>query len=148
MREPVRRRALWAIAVASVVVVAIQFVPIDRTNPPVQTEIPASPAVLSVLRRGCYDCHSNETSWPWYSRVAPVSWLLAYDVREGRAAVNYSNWNALDPKQQFDAIGESWEEVQHREMPPWYYLLLHWNAHLSAEDRAVLREWSVSSRPP
>jgi Haem-binding domain len=70
----------WIIrVVASIIVVLVlsQLIRIDSTNPPVDSDIPTSTAVKSVLRRACYDCHSNETEWPWYSRIAPISWLLA-----------------------------------------------------------------------
>ncbi len=87
------RIAKWAIAVLIIALVAIQLVPVDRTNPPVETEVPATVEVRSILRRACYDCHSNETVWPWYSRIAPISWLVARDVREGREKVNLSTWN-------------------------------------------------------
>ena len=73
----VRRIAKWLLAVLTVAFVAIQLVPVDRKNPPVETEVPATAEARSVLRRACYDCHSNETVWPWYSRIAPVSWLVA-----------------------------------------------------------------------
>ncbi len=138
--------ARWAIATLGVAAVAIQFVPVDRTNPPVEGAAFAPAEVESVLRRACYDCHSNETNWPWYSHVAPISWLTAHDVHEGRDALNFSTWSALDRKAQLDAIGKSWEEVQDHDMPPWYYLPLHWNAHLSSEDRAVVRGWSLLAR--
>jgi hypothetical protein len=138
--------ARWTIATLGVAAVAIQFVPVDRTNPPVEGAVFAPAEVESVLRRACYDCHSNETNWPWYSHVAPISWLTAHDVHEGRDALNFSTWSALDRKAQLDAIGKSWEEVQDHDMPPWYYLPLHWNAHLSSEDRAVVRGWSLLAR--
>ena len=79
--------------------IAIQFVSMNRTNPPVQADFRGSPEVISVLRRACYDCYSNETVWPWYSRVAPVSWVIARDVHEGRAALNFSTWNRLKCQQ-------------------------------------------------
>jgi hypothetical protein len=138
--------AKWAIATLGVAAVAIQFVPVDRTNPPVEGAVSAPAEVESVLRRACYDCHSNETNWPWYSHLAPISWLTAHDVHEGRDALNFSTWSALDRRAQLEAIGKSWEEVQDHDMPPWYYLPLHWNAHLSSEDRAVVRGWSLLAR--
>jgi hypothetical protein len=121
---------------------AIQVVPVETTNPPVTGDVPASPAVRAVLRRACYDCHSNETRWPWYGRVAPVSWLLARDVREGRAELNFSTWNQYSTQQQVKKLKESWEEVAEGEMPPWFYLPTHRDARLSADDRALLREWA------
>ncbi len=85
-----RRIAKWTIAVLIIALVAIQLVPVDRTNPPVETEVPATVEVRSILRRACYDCHSNETVWPWYTRIAPISLLVARDVHEGREALNLS----------------------------------------------------------
>jgi hypothetical protein len=124
------------------VLIAIQFVPVDRSNPPVTGDVPTAPAVKAVLRRACYDCHPNETQWPWYSHIAPVSWLLARDVREGRAELNLSTWDQYSTRQQVKKLKESWEEVAEGEMPPWFYLPAHREARLSAEDRALLRQWA------
>jgi hypothetical protein len=124
--------------------IVIQFVPVNRTNPPVQGDFRGSAEVVSILRRACYDCHSNETTWPWYSRIAPVSWVIARDVHEGRAALNFSTWNQLSPEKQAEAVNESWEEVADGKMPTWYYVALHPEARLSTNDRSVLRTWSSS----
>jgi hypothetical protein len=83
-----------------VILVVIQFIRIDSTNPPVDGDILTSTVVKSVLRRACYDCHSNETAWPWYSLIAPISWLLAWDVREGRDELNFSMWSQYNTQQQ------------------------------------------------
>jgi hypothetical protein len=82
--------------------------------------------------------------WPWYSRIAQVSWVITRDVHEGRAALNFSTWNQLSPKKQAEAIKESWEEVAEGRMPTWYYVALHPEARLSANDQSVLRAWSGS----
>lgn len=121
---------------------AIQLVPVDRTNPPVETEVPASPEARAVLQRACYDCHSNEVVWPWYARIAPISWLVARDVRLGRDEVNYSTWNRLDADERRRALEESWEEAADGDMPPWFYLPLHPEAKLSEEDLRILDRWS------
>jgi hypothetical protein len=71
-----------------------QLVPLDRSNPPVSAEVPATPEVRAILKRSCYDCHSNETRWPWYAYAAPMSWLLVYDVHEAREHMNFSTWDA------------------------------------------------------
>jgi hypothetical protein len=134
----------WAALAFCVAFIAIQFVPVNRTNPPVQGDFRASAEVVSVLRRACYDCHSNETVWPWYSRVAPVSWVIARDVHEGRAALNFSTWNQLSAEKQAKGMKESWEEVAEGKMPTWYYVALHPEARLSANDQSVLRAWSGS----
>jgi len=120
----------------------IQFLPMDLSNPPIEEDIPTSPDVKTILKRACYDCHSNETVWPWYSRIAPVSWLLLWDVKEGREELNFSTWNRYSTKEQSKKIHESWEEVEEGEMPLWFYLPLHPEAALSDKDRAVLREWA------
>ena len=134
--------ALSGIVVIAVLI-AIQFVPVATIKPPVEQDISTPPAVKVVLRRACYDCHSNETVWPWYSRIAPVSWLIARDVQEGRAELNFSTWNQYSTQAQVKKLQESWEEVDGGEMPPWSYLPVHRDARLSAEDRAQLRQWTL-----
>jgi hypothetical protein len=128
-----------------VVFIVIQFVPVSRTNPPVQGEFRGSTEVVSVLRRACYDCHSNETVWPWYSRVAPLSWVIAHDVNVGREELNFSTWNQLSIEKQAKAMKESWKEVAEGEMPTWYYVVLHPEARLSANDQSVLQAWAGSA---
>lgn len=120
----------------------MQLIPVDRTNPPIEQEITATPEIKSILKRACYDCHSNETVWPWYSRVAPVSWLVAWDVEEGREELNFSTWNRYGAKQRAKMIKESWEEVDEGEMPPWFYVPLHPEARLSDADRRSLAAWA------
>ena len=141
-----KKIATVTLSVLALALLAIQLVPVERSNPPVETEVPASPEVRSILRRACYDCHSNETRWPWYSWIAPVSWLVAHDVHEGREELNFSTWNRLSSKKQVDLLDESWEEVEEGEMPPWFYLPPHPDARLSPDDRAALRAWSRSAR--
>jgi hypothetical protein len=119
----------------------IQLVPVDRENPPVTSEVAAPEPVRAVLRRSCYDCHSHETRWPWYARVAPVSWLVAHDVHEGREHLNFSTWDRYDAKKRRELREEAWEEVDEGEMPLWFYLPLHPDARLSDADRAALRAW-------
>src|SRR5262249_29172476 len=131
--------------VLGVVFVLIQWIPVERSNPPIETEMPAPPEVREVLRRACYDCHSNETVWPWYANVAPVSWLLAHDVREGREELNYSTWNRYDPAKQAKLARETWKEVEEGEMPPASYSPLHPEAKLSEQDRALLKSWAESA---
>jgi len=137
----------WLLLGILLILIAIQFVPVDRVNPPVETEVPAPAPVRVILRRTCYDCHSNETVWPWYSHVAPFSWLLARDVREGRAELNFSTWNQYNTQRQGKKLQESWKEVSEGDMPPWYYLPVHRHARLSAEDRMALRTWALRTAP-
>lgn len=140
------RKVLGRILIGLVVLLAaIQLFPVDRTNPPVESEIVTPPNVQAVLRRSCYDCHSNETAWPWYSRVAPVSWLLARDVHEGRRELNFSTWNRFPTQRRARKLKETWKEVSEGEMPPWYYLPLHREARLSEADREILRAWTLGA---
>jgi hypothetical protein len=136
---------LTKIAIAVVVLlVLIQLVPVSRINPPSPSTIQAPDDVLSVLKRSCFNCHSHETQWPWYSHVAPVSWLVAHDVNEGRGAMNFSNWAQYDAKERADHFKEIWDEVEDGGMPPWYYLLMHREARLSERDKQVLHDWVLS----
>lgn len=132
----------WILIGIPVVFIAIQFVPVDQTNPPVESEVPASDNVRSILRRACYDCHSSESVWPWYGRVAPVSWLVAMDVNSGRKELNFSNWTSIPTQQRLKKLTESVEKTAEGEMPPWFYVAIHSDAALSAEDKTALREWT------
>ena len=141
-----RKQLLRALVVACAAVVLAQFIPVERTNPPVGSEIQAPPDVRAILRRSCYDCHSHETVWPWYSHVAPMSWLVSHDVHEARGKLNFSAWNRYSSSEQAENVEHVWEEVEKGDMPLWYYLPLHRNAVLSPADRDVLRMWAV--HPP
>lgn len=138
--SPSRRR--WRVAlVAAGLLLAIQLVPVDRSNPPVESTVPAPPAVEEILRRACFDCHSNETAWPWYSRVAPASWIVARDTRQGREHLNFSTWNRLDPEERIDLLEDVWEEVDAGDMPMAIYLPLHPEARLTEADKAAIEAW-------
>jgi hypothetical protein len=110
--------------------VLIQLVPYghDHSNPPVTAEPQwNSPEVRALAQRACFDCHSNQTVWPWYSNVAPASWLIYGDVVEGRRRLNFSEWNR--PEGQY--VDEFSEVFYEKNMPPANYLLLHPNARLT-----------------
>lgn len=121
-----------------------QLVRPERSNPPVGATLDAPEEVLAILRRSCFDCHSNETAWPWYSAVAPASWLVAHDVEEGRKHLNFSTWGARDAEGRRDMAEEIVEEVGEGEMPLWQYLLLHGDAELDARELGTLRKWAES----
>ncbi|MGD9899967.1 MAG: heme-binding domain-containing protein [Calditrichaceae bacterium] len=120
----------------------IQLIPVSRSNPPVETEVPAPDEVKSVLKRACYDCHSNEVNWPWYSYVAPASWLVAYDVKEARKELNFSTWNRFNSEKSNEKIKEIWEEVSEGKMPLWQYTLIHSDAKLSESDLTLIKSWT------
>lgn len=142
------------ILLGAVLVVALaQIVPVSRTNPPVAGEVAGPEVVRQTLRRACYDCHSHETRWPWYSYVAPVSWLVAHDVSEGREHLNFSTWAGYDAEERAEKREEIWEEVDEGEMPLWFYLPLHPDARLGEEEKTALRDWALrvdgtDSAPP
>ena len=120
------------------VFVAIQFVPVGegRTNPEGGREVQwDSPRTRELAVRACYDCHSNRTKWPWYSYIAPVSWLVQHDVHEGREHLNFSEWDRRQ-KHADDAA----HEVEEGEMPLAIYRLLHPEARLEGAARAHLIE--------
>ncbi len=132
----VKRWVLAAVVAGAAVLLALQAVPCGRAhfNPPVRKE-PAwdSPQTRALVARACFDCHSNETTWPWYASVDPMSWLIQRDVEEGRRALNYSEW---DRSQKEGA--ESAKSVPKGEMPPWYYTAVQWKAWLSPAEREAL----------
>lgn len=117
----------------------------NRTNPPVKSDISAHESVKPLLKRACYDCHSNETVWPWYSNVAPVSWLVANDVNGGRKHLNFSEWGSYRSDLQSKKLEEIIEEVEEGEMPLWYYSLAHSEAKLGRGDVNLLRSWVQAS---
>lgn len=128
------------------VLALIQVVRPSRSNPPVTADLQAPPEVKDVLRRACYDCHSNETRWPWYSHVAPVSWLLSHDVQDGREELNFSAWGSLSAPEQEEQRGKIAESIAEGDMPPWYYVPMHPDARLSATDRSLLNAWAGPDR--
>lgn len=102
-------------------------------NPPAE--------VLSSLKKACYDCHSNETKWPWYSQIAPVSWWTANHVVEGREHLNFSTFAQLSPGDRAEALEEAGEAIQEGEMPMSSYLWMHPEAKLSGEEKQALLAW-------
>ena len=136
MRLPGRRFWVRSGLVLVLAFLAMQLVPYghDHVNPAVGAE-PAwdSPDTRRLARQACFDCHSNETEWPAYSRIAPVSWLIQHDVSEGRAALNFSEWQ----RPQEEAT-EAAEEVLEGEMPLRIYRLMHAHARLGAAETARL----------
>lgn len=136
MKVPTRRILFRTGLVFVLAFVGMQFAPFgrDHRNPPVGPE-PAwdSPATRALAKQACFDCHSNETEWPVYALVAPVSWLIQRDVTEGRAVLNFSEWQR--PQEE---AAEASEEVLEGEMPPRIYQLMHSHARLTATERAQL----------
>jgi hypothetical protein len=142
-----RKFTRWTLLFVVAGLILIQFAPVDRSNPPVTGEVSAPDPVMAVLRSSCYDCHSNETRWPWYSRVAPLSWRIAQHVREGREHINFSEWQGLPLEDREDAMEEMWEELEKGAMPLPDYLRMHPEAVLTEPHREVLRRWTEGQEP-
>ncbi len=136
------KKRTWVLFFVIDLFVVIQFIPVNRDNPEITGEIEAPENVMAILQRSCYDCHSNETVWPWYSYVAPASWLIARDVHEGREELNFSQWTSYSEKQKRHKRKECGEEVEEGEMPLWFYTPLHPEAELLPEDVEALLRWS------
>ena len=137
----------WSLRIALglvAVLIVIQLIPVQRENPPEHNTATMTPAVEAVLRQSCYDCHSNQTVWPWYSAVAPMSWIVADHVEEGREELNFSNWDSFSAKKKAHIADESLEEIEDGEMPLWDYELAHGDAKLSPEDVTVLKDWMTT----
>ncbi len=133
------RRLKHAAVVLVIVFVAGQLVRPERANPAIDTSrtiqahMATASELVGVLDRACRDCHSNRTVWPWYTRIAPLSWAMAYGVKAGREAVNFSEWAAYQPERQRMLLVESCRDATKGKMPgPW--TLLHPEARLSAQD--------------
>jgi hypothetical protein len=133
------KRLRQTVVVFVVVFAAAQFIRPDRTNPAtdasrtIDTHVGTGSELVAVLDRACSDCHSNATVWPWYTEIAPLSWLMAYGVNEGRRAVNFLEWTAYPPERQGKLLAESCQDVTAGKMPG-PYALLHPEMRLSPRD--------------
>ncbi len=144
MRNVFKYSAIGVVVVA----IGIQFVRPERTNPPIdpakdivgQSSLP--PEVRAVLERSCFDCHSNRTRWPWYSQVAPASWLVVNDVNEGRRHLNFSEWEGYKVGRRLSKLESVMGEVNKGGMPLGTYLLLHGDATLSSAERGLVVGWA------
>jgi hypothetical protein len=130
-----KRRVFVGLVLAIVGFLAIQLVPYgrDHTNPPVIKEPNwDSEQTRALAKRVCFDCHSHETVWPWYSNIAPMSWLIQHDVDEGRSKMNFSDWGTRKDER------EGANRIQEGKMPDWKYPLLHPEAQLTEEEKQLL----------
>lgn len=122
--------------------IVIQAFPVHRDNPPVTSDVTAPGAVHRILVTSCYDCHSHRTRWPWYSHIAPVSWLIASDVREARDRLNFSQWDKYNDAARTYLTADIVKEVSGGDMPPLSYRLMHRDTLVSPESLAILKAWS------
>jgi hypothetical protein len=138
----------WVGLAVFVAFVAMQVVRPTRANPKVdptktmQAVLVVPPAIDAIFARACNDCHSSLTRWPWYSEVAPASWLVAQDVRQGRKELSFSEFGAYSPKKQAHKLDEICEMVESGDMPIASYALLHADAKLTLVDKTRVCEWA------
>lgn len=138
------KKIKWVVAGLLVVFGLLQLTNPARTNPPVvhdmMTGNPPPPEVAAMLKTACYDCHSDETRWPWYSHLAPVSWTVVGDVNEGRRHINFSDWpqDAKAAARKFEHMSD---ELDDGDMPPAKYTLIHRDARLTDAQKNQLEQW-------
>lgn len=145
-KRPRRRRVFravlkWVVPVLLATFVVLQLLPLGKShsNPSQHAELPwDSPQTRELVVGACYDCHSNRTDWPWYSYVAPASWLVTNDVHRGREALNFSLWPNLGEEGEEEVEDDLFEVVLEKEMPPRSYALLHSDARLLDSERQEL----------
>ena len=120
----------------------------ERTNPPIDpsltlaAHVAVPPPVAAILDRSCRDCHTHQTTWPWYSRVAPASWLVVHDVNEGRDHLNLSTWATQGDEDRRESLSDICKEVRRGNMPVKPYLLMHREAALTPGDVDTLCAWT------
>jgi hypothetical protein len=147
-RSTTKRLALGC----ALLVVAIQFFPVDTGNPPVQPantiySVEAVPdKVRTTFESSCTNCHSDQTRWPWYSHVAPFSWLVAHDVHRGRSLMNFSQWGMYSAKKRSERLENICDQLMNGDMPDGKYLLIHRNARLSDEQKEAVCQWTQAPR--
>lgn len=141
------------IAVVVLVLLAgIQLIPVAKTNPAVDSGktllagngVPAE--VSEILQRSCQDCHSNRTKWPWYSHVAPVSWVVANDVNGARRHMNLDEWGTYSVEKRQSKLTKICEELKSGDMPDTKYTLIHRGAKLTDQQRGTLCDWAEATR--
>ena len=147
-----RRWAIRLVIATGFLLLAIQLVPVNRSNPNVDpsrtiyTALPVADNVKVVFDRSCKDCHSSETAWPWYSYVAPMSWVVAHDVHEGRKKMNLSEWGSYSAQRKEDLLEEICEQVTNGDMPDRKYVIFHRSAKPTPQERDAVCQWTDDSR--
>jgi len=126
------------------VFIVMQFIRPTMENPPVvhDKELKAPKEVMSILKRSCYDCHSNETKWPAYSSIAPLSWTIADHVNTGREILNYSEWSDYSKEKKAKKFERTIQTLNTGLMPLPSYLWIHKDAKLSPKDKKILKSWA------
>jgi hypothetical protein len=148
VRVAVSKILKWTVIVLAVIFACLQLIRPARTNPPVDesrtisAQAHLTPEAAAILNRSCNDCHSNQTRWPWYTNVAPVSWFVINHVNDGRREMNFSDWAQYDRNERENYLQKICREVKSGGMPIHSYLWLHGDAKLSGEDVKILCDWT------
>lgn len=126
-----------------IIFIVMQFIQTDKTNPTVDKniEIKANAEVMKIFKTACYDCHSNETIYPWYSKIAPFSWVVSNHINEGRKALNFSTWENYSDEEKKEHLKDIYRTV-YASMPLQSYLWIHDDAILTKEQRTLIRDWT------
>ena len=132
------------LAISSVLVHPSGAIKAQRSDKPLLLDSTFDPQVVRTLEKSCQNCHSEKTEWPWYSYVAPMSWMVENDVQLGRSHMNLSHWNGYNPEEQQEILSKMSVLVKNRAMPLPRYLLLHPEAKLSDAEVAYLYQWARS----
>ncbi|MBM9501852.1 heme-binding domain-containing protein [Leptospira sp. 201903071] len=122
-------------------VVLLQFLPLSVPSGKNENEIQTVDEVKKILKKSCYDCHSDLTVWPWYTKVFPINVYLYHHVEEGKAELNFSEWETLSKKEKAKKGDEILEALEEGEMPLGDYVLLHPNSKISKEELEILKNW-------
>lgn len=132
-----------ALLIFFLVFVAMQFIRPTQQNAKVvnELEIEAKPEIMKIFKTSCYDCHSNKTKWPWYSQVAPFSWIISSHVEDGRKALNFNLWKEYDEQKQKDKLKAIYKKI-YAAMPLKSYTRFHDEAKLTKEQRKMIRDWT------
>jgi len=137
-----------------VIIILMQFFRIDKTNPEYDpandfiTSMNPPKEIADMLKVACYDCHSNETRYPWYTNIAPISWWIKDHINEGRRELNFSLWKTFNARRTNHKLEEGNEKVKNHDMPLKSYLIMHNDARLSDDQRKQLAAYFDSLRPP
>jgi len=141
------KKFTYILAALIVIFFLIQLIPVCRDNPEfdVEYDFEAPVEVREIVVNSCYDCHSNQTNWPWYSYVAPMSWLVTSHVNEGRQKFNFSEWLKYPEEKRQKIKEEMMEEIEEGDMPLPGYVNMHDNTEITDEKLLILKTWAFAA---
>lgn len=144
-KNRITKRYLFPVVVSIVIfLTSIQLFSVEITNPPITEDFNAPTNVKNILKRACYDCHSNETNLRWYDKISPINWKVAQHVKDGRAGLNFSNWDKLGPSAQKAKLWEVINQIAAGAMPIKSYQIVHSSSKISASDLSILKNYLAS----